>query len=406
MAPLIQETPRLALDEASAARAWNWILARQGLADGRRLSSAAEIAGAALGLHAARLPSPYAIVATRSADPAVPASLFTAPVRASLLTLRCMRKTLHALPLPLASAAHAATLRFRDRDAQRAVYNAGYLPGAIEAAICELGTLLRDGPLPYRAIQSLLSAAGREVRAARLAVKVAWERGMISYVNASDSWDREARTFALTASAYPGLDLSLTRDQAVTALVTAYFLRYGPATIRDAAWWSGLSATDITAALRRSQRPLVTLTTPWSTRPCLMFADQAAEAVSHQEPAGVQLLAHEDPALKAYHETRDRYLAGLPQRRAFNQIGEALPAITVNGTVAGTWSWDSRSRTIIVRILPGKTTPAVRRQVRERAAVLADTLRAGTKAGPRPDGSPQSGKPSHPPARSPLQSRT
>jgi hypothetical protein len=406
MAPLIQETPRLALDEASAARAWNWVLARQGLADGRRLSSAAEIAGAALGLHAARLPSPYAIVATRSSDPAVPGSLFTAPVRASLLTVRCMRKTLHALPLPLASAAHAATLRFRDRDAQRAVYNAGYLPEAIEAAICELGALLQDGPLPYRAIEALLSAAGRDVRAARLAIKVAWERGVIAYVNASDSWDREARTFALTASAYPGLDLSLTRDQAVTALVTAYFHRYGPATIRDAAWWSGLSATDITTALRRSQRPLVTVATPWSAQPCLMFADQAAEAVSHEEAAGVQLLAHEDPALKAYHETRDRYLVGLPQRRAFNQIGEALPAITVNGIVTGTWSWDSRSRNIIVGILPGKTTPAVRRQVRERAAVLADTLRAGIKVGSRPDGSSQSGKPAHPRTRSPLQSRT
>lgn len=57
-----------------------------------------------------------------------------------------MRKTLHALPLPLASAAHAAALRFRDRDAQRAVYNAKYSPAAIEAAVCELGALLGDGP--------------------------------------------------------------------------------------------------------------------------------------------------------------------------------------------------------------------------------------------------------------------
>jgi hypothetical protein len=406
MAPLTQEDPRLALDEAGAARAWNWILARQGLADGRRLSSAAGIADAALGLHAARLPSPYAIVAARASDPAVAGSLFTAPVRASLLTVRCMRKTLHALPLPLASAAHIATLRFRDRDAQRAVRNAGYSPGTIEAAVCELSALLQDGPLPYRSIETLLSGAGREVRAARLAVKVAWERGVIAYVNATDSWDREARTFALTASAYPGLDLSLTRDQAVTALVTAYFHRYGPATIRDAAWWSGLSATDVTAALRRSQRPLVTVATPWSVRPCLMFADQAAEADSYQETAGVQLLAHEDPALKAYHETRDRYLAGLPQRRAFNQIGEALPTITVNGIVTGIWSWDSRSRNIMVRMLPGKTTPAVRRQVRERAAVLADTLRAGTKADSRPDRSSQSGKPARPRTRSPLHSAT
>src|SRR5215469_3050245 len=144
-----REPPQLVLEESAAARVWNWVLVRQGLADSQRLSTVLDVADAALGLHSARLPSPYAIVAARSSDPAVPRSLFTAPVRASLLTVRCMRKTLHALPLPLASAAHAATLRFRDRDAQRAVRNAGYLPGAIEEAVCELAALLRDGPLPY-----------------------------------------------------------------------------------------------------------------------------------------------------------------------------------------------------------------------------------------------------------------
>ena len=131
MTPMPQDSSRrLALDEAGASRVWNWIFARQGLADGRLLvQRRAEIADATLGLHAARLPSPYAIVAARSSDPAVPASLFTAPVRASLLTVRCMRKTLHALPLPLAAAAHAATLRFRDRDARRAVLQRRRTPG-------------------------------------------------------------------------------------------------------------------------------------------------------------------------------------------------------------------------------------------------------------------------------------
>src|SRR5215469_11994265 len=88
-----REPPQLVLEESAAARVWNWVLVRQGLADSQRLSTVLDVADAALGLHAARLPSPYAIVAARSSDPAVPASLFTAPVRASLLTVRCMRKT-------------------------------------------------------------------------------------------------------------------------------------------------------------------------------------------------------------------------------------------------------------------------------------------------------------------------
>src|ERR1700683_1502318 len=137
MPALIGTGPRV-LGETAAARAWNWILIRQGLADWHRLSSAWQVADAALGLHAARLPSPYAIVAARTSDPSVPVSLFTDRVRATLLTVRCMRKTLHALPLPLAAAAHAAPLRFRDRDARRAVLNAGLTATAVDRMVDQM----------------------------------------------------------------------------------------------------------------------------------------------------------------------------------------------------------------------------------------------------------------------------
>jgi hypothetical protein len=374
--PLIPEIPALVLDHAAAMRAWNWVLVRQGLADSRRLTSAVEVADAALGLHAARLPSPFAIVAARTGASSVPLSLFTEPVRQSLLTVRCMRKTLHALPLPLAAAAHAATLRFRERDALRAVRNAGHAAAAIDGLIGEVHASLGAGPLPYRVIESLLGGTSREVPAIRLAIKVAWERGSIAYINATSTWNRESRTFALTTSAYPALDLSLSRDQAVTTLVTAYFHRYGPATIKDATWWSGLSATDITTALARSGRQLAAVSTPWSEDRCLMFADQVDDALGNTTVTGVQFLAHEDSALKAYHPTRARYLADVPQQRAFNQIGEALPSIIINGHVAGTWSWDTSALSVRTRLLAGKTTTAERHRVRARAIHLTRVLRA------------------------------
>ena len=365
------------LDETAATRAWNWILARQGLTDSRRLSTAWQVADATLGLHAARLPSPYAIVAARTSDPAIPASLFTGPVRASLMTVRCMRKTLHTLPLPLAAAAHTATLRFRDRDARRAVLNAGHAPAAIDRMIGQLCVLLQDGPLPHRAIEARLSSRRAGVHSWRLAIKVAWERGTISYVNAATAWNREARTFALTSAAYPTLNVSLAREQAITELVTAYFERYGPATVRDATWWSGLSAADITAALLACGRPVIAVVTPWSGDPCVMFADQLAESADNETiTTGVQFLAHEDTALKAYFQTRGRYLGGLPQRRAFNQIGEVLPCVIVNGLVAGTWSWNTRTAGIDVDLVPGKAPAPIRRQVKARAATLTETLRS------------------------------
>jgi hypothetical protein len=293
-----------------------------------------------------------------------------------------MRKTLHTLPLPLAAAAHAATLSFRDRDARRAVLNAGRTTAAVDQVIAQLCILLQDGPLPHRTIESRLAHRSGDVRTGRLAIKVAWERGTIAYINATTAWNREARTFTLTSTAYPALNTCLTRDQAVTELVTAYFDRYGPATVRDATWWSGLPATDITAALLASGRPVIAVATPWSTEPCLMFADQADDSASNEATTGVQFLAHEDTALKAYFQTRGRYLGSLPQRRAFNQIGEVLPSVIVDGMLAGTWSWNTRTASVDVSLIAGKIPAQIRRQVKARATALTETLRSAWA--PRP----------------------
>jgi hypothetical protein len=365
------------LDEKAATRTWNQILTRQGLIDSGRLGTAEQVADAVLGLHAARLPSPFAIVAARTSDSGVPASLFSSSVRATLMTVRCMRKTLHTLPLPLAAAAHVATRSFRERDARRAVLNAGFQVGAIEAAIGELCTLLRSGPLPHRAIETCLGVQGTPVPAVRLAIKMAWERGTIAYVNAATTWNREVRTFALTAAAYPAFDASLTREQALIQLVTAYLDRYGPATMRDITWWSGLPASDVVAALGRCGRPVARVMTPWSRDPGMMFADHAPGHVKDTDLTGVQFLAHEDTALKAYFQTRDRYLAGLPQPRAFNQIGEARACIILDGVVAGTWSWNPRTARVDIDVFPGRCSVPARRLVRARAAMLTETLRSG-----------------------------
>jgi hypothetical protein len=92
---------------------------------------------------------------------------------------------------------------------------------------------------------------------------------------------------------------------------------------------------------------------------------------------GINLLAHEDVALKAYHETRQRYLAGLPARRAFNSIGEALPTVLHDGHVIGTWTWDRQRAKVACRLAPGLASAATRHAVRQQATQLTTTLRQG-----------------------------
>jgi hypothetical protein len=116
-----------ALDDSGARQLWNWLLRRHGLAEDTKFDSVSGIAHATLGLHAARLPSPFATVIARSVSPTVALTLFEAETHADLMTVRCMRKTLHTLPLELAVVAHRATLHFRERDALRSITNTNVL---------------------------------------------------------------------------------------------------------------------------------------------------------------------------------------------------------------------------------------------------------------------------------------
>jgi pimeloyl-ACP methyl ester carboxylesterase len=85
--------------------------------------------------------------------------------------------------------------------------------------------------------------------------------------------------------------------------------------------------------------------------------DRVAVAGCSQGGATGLALAHEDSALKAYFQTRDRYLHGLPQHRAFNQIGEARPCIIIDGVVAGTWAWNARMASIDTDLITGRCPP-------------------------------------------------
>ncbi|MFD8559662.1 DNA glycosylase AlkZ-like family protein [Streptosporangium canum] len=374
------------LGPREADRLWNWVLARQGLAPHTRHGSVEAIAEATLGLHAARLPSPFATVAARASQPAVALSLFDAEVRTRLITVRCMRKTLHSLPLELASAAHAATLRFRERDALRAVINAGVGDSVITAATAAMCELLGEsGPLFHRVIETRLAATGIPVPTTRLALKLAWERGILAYQNQSGGWNREVRTFALTADAYPGLNIGLASDLAAERLFTVYLDRYGPVSLRDATWWSALSRMAVAEAWQRAGVKLVELITPWTPSPLYMLAERFAEyAAAHDDDCatGVGFLAHEDVALKAYFETRRRYLGDLPPSSAFNQIGEVLPTIVLDGRVVGTWAWQERSARLRHQLIPRMVAAERQPNIRAAAAALTATLRRGLHRAP------------------------
>jgi hypothetical protein len=74
------------------------------------------------------------------------------------------------------------------------------------------------------------------------AMKELWEAGELCYINKSTHWGKEERYYGYTSSVYPKLHLyHMDIKEAQKKLVHYHIDRFGPVSIKDIAWWSGLS---------------------------------------------------------------------------------------------------------------------------------------------------------------------
>jgi hypothetical protein len=140
-------------------------------------------------------------------------------------------------------------------------------------------------------------------------------------------------TYALLAERAPNAT-RLSRDESLAELSRRYFTSHGPATLRDFAWWSGLTIADGKRGVEmiKARKRALDGLTYWTAGPARSRA---------ASPAPVHLLPIYDEYLVAY---RDR--AAVPHgptvvKSRGGGYSLFMHAIVVRGQVAGTWKTKS-----------------------------------------------------------------
>ena len=134
---------------------------------------------------------------------------------------------------------------------------------------------------------------------------------------------KDEPTYVLASHWLPA-DEPLDESSAVTRLASRYLAGYGPASVADFAAWSGLPI-----GLARKG-----------------FPSTSASTVDEKPP--VRLVGHFDAYLLGYRDRRDMLAAELDHRiRAGG--GMIMPAVLVDGRVAGTWKLDRSRKVMRVR---------------------------------------------------------
>ena len=330
-----------------------YLFAKHSIVPGTQKSSIEDISRDHIGLHAARIMTPYTTLASRLENYNPQMLMDQLYKDRNLTKLRAMRTTLHIAPHDIADMMHTATLGIRTAGS-KSFFNKNDITleqingiwQQIRPQLAELNT----GRDLESLIASHIAKSGDDPAIAKQVLKYLWETGELSYVNAATDWEKEDRRYAVTSDYYPDLKLGgLSQDEARERLAREYIKRFGPATAKDFGWWSGLGAGGFNNLVQQGGG--------YEKVKCdnseLEFYIEAGEVdrlmgYQPRQDNWVAMTAFEDPSLKGYKESRGRYVSPENYDKLFNKIGEVRAGIIHNGQAIGTWTWDKKSKQVVV----------------------------------------------------------
>jgi winged helix DNA-binding protein len=325
----VETADRIVLDRQQVNR---YLTLKQHLAPESKATSVLRVVEDLVGLHGTSATGPYMALHARmrsfSRDD-LDRELYE---RHSVLRLRTMRGTVFVLSHELARIAHAATRTMMlDRDRRYlAVDQTSYesiAPKVLEKlsgaslSTAELRSII-DASTDLSGVISLLS-----------------DEGLVVRDRPTGTWRSSAFRYRLWRDALPQLDLGAYGEQeAAQLLIRRYFAAYGPATVADAAWWTGLGTGAVRDVLKHLEDEVAQVVIAGLPRQFFMTCEDLA--ILQRQPAvrstSVAVLPELDPLTMGYKD-RERYVEPRHIPMVFDRGGNATSVILIDGCVAGVW---------------------------------------------------------------------
>ncbi len=308
------------------------VLAKQHLTPGATTTDVLRVVDDLVGLHGTSPTSPYLSLYARMPSFARSDLERELYERRSLIRLKVMRATVFVLTHALAPIAYAATRSLSLGRGQRNL-------GLDQVVFDELApAVLQSLAGRTLTVSELRKELGRDGDLAAT-VGLLCDQGRLVRDRPTGSWRSSVFRYRIWREILPNVDLATYgEEEATRLLVQRYLTTYGPATLTDIAWWTGLGATRVRRALQALSNELVEVTIDgFSGRSHIARGDLATlQAAAPPYDACVALLPELDPLIMGYKE-RDRYVAPRHRELVFDRGGNATSVILVDGVVAGVW---------------------------------------------------------------------
>ncbi len=294
-------------------------------------SSPAEVADAVVGLHNTSPVSPH--LSLRARIPGFGRRDLDAAMWEGweLVRFRAMRLTMFVFTRPLLEVAAAATRDLHRGLAERWLRDSGLDQAAFDRLATQVLSALEDGPLTSRALRQRLGVP----QAVDLpgVVSRLCDLGVLVGGAPPRSWRSPIRVYHRWGDVVSDVDLGRWEpDAAVAELIRRYVAAYGPVTINDMAWWTGLAKATCRSALERLGGVVEEVTVPGWAGPLYREADQPKRSL----PDHVSALPLLDPYVQGYRD-RIRFLDADRHDYVYDGGGNSTATIVSAGRIVGVW---------------------------------------------------------------------
>ncbi|MGI8984815.1 MAG: winged helix DNA-binding domain-containing protein [Acidimicrobiales bacterium] len=335
---------------------------RHRLATSARIDDAVAIADAVVALHGTDPATVFLSAAARMATPSAERLEQALYDERLLVRTLCMRRTMFVLPVGLVPVVQAACT-----DALVPGERARTLAMLREAGVADPDTHLRAlGAATVTAIEKAGEATGAELaklvpglrQKLIVGVGTKWEGtvGMTTRVlfllsteqkvvrgRPKGGWNSSAYRWSPISAWVPATATPPTADDARIELCRRWLGAFGPATIADLKWWSGLTLGQVRLALASIAVEAVDL----DGEPGIVLADDVEPTPA---PAPwVALLPSLDPTTMGWKQ-RDWYLGG-HGKALFDTNGNAGPTVWADGRIIGGWAQRKDTGEVVFRLL-------------------------------------------------------
>lgn len=290
--------------------------------------------------------------------------------RRSLVLYRGMRGMLYVVRREMLPVVHAATNRAVVRYAREFARGRGVTPEEYERLAPAILDATAGEPMTTKELRAVIDTK-TDVAAT---VTLMSAEGLLLRARPAGDWrDRRYRWTPL-AVAVPEVRLDALDERSAGArLLSSYVRAFGPVTVRDAAWWTGMDPKRARRAVEALEGELVEVELGDSDEPYLMHASDVEElawATTLESPS-VALLPPRDPLIMGYGE-RARFVDEELRPFVFDVRANVTSVVLVDGRVAGLWDIGDIQEPVVSVWLPERLDSGAREAVDDQAAQVGE----------------------------------